>query len=262
MTARTTDFLAWSAEQHAECEIETHTQTKNLDPRFAEFRSKTACLLNLLFDFATCAWGCAGKGHLVEAITGKCVSSARAAITLIDFGHYDEALALVRSIAEVANLFCFFIDDPDQYRSWLKSSREERLRKFSPVKIRVAIEKRGLPIPYGEKRYRILSEAGTHANPEVRPQAHNSQELQTLGGLFQERGYVRCVTELAFSMAIVGATSVVIANLQNNRALIKEKAFALWQAVEESGLEPSLKGYEDKTNSLQTLIGSVRAWKR
>jgi hypothetical protein len=231
-----------------------------LDRHFTEFRSQTACLLNLLFDFATCAWGCAGRGHLIEAITGKCVSSARAAIRLIDFGHYDEALALIRSIAEVANLFCFFIDDPDQYKSWLSSSRKERLHKFSPVQIRLCIEERGLPIPYDEKRYRILSEAGTHANPEVRPQTHNTYALQTLGGMFQERGYVLCITELALCVAIVGATSVVITDLQQDkRDLIKAKALALWQLILESGVEPSLQGYQDKTNSMQSLMTSVRA---
>ncbi len=243
MTQRTTDFFVWSAEQHTDCAIDTYAQTKSLDRHFTEFRSQTACLLNLLFDFATCAWGCAGRGHLIEGITGKCVSSARAAIRLIDFGHYDEALALIRSVAEVANLFCSFIDDPDQYKSWLDSSREERLHKFSPVKVRLYIEKRGLPIPYDEKRYRILSEAGTHANPEVRPQTHNTQGLQTLGGIFQERGYLLCITELALCVAIVGATSVVIADLQQGKHdLIKEKAFALWQVVLDSGVEPSLKG--------------------
>jgi uncharacterized protein DUF5677 len=243
VTQRTNHFFEWSREQHTYCAIDTIAQTKNLDRRFTELRTQTASLLSLLFDFATCAWGCAARGHLIEGITGKCVSSARAAITLMDFGHYDEALALIRSIAEVANLFSCFIDDPDQYKSWIKSSREERLHKFSPVKIRLHIEKRGLPIPYDEKRYRILSEAGTHANPAVRPQTHNTQGLQTLGGIFQERGYVLCITELALSVAIVGATSVVIADLRQDKCdLINEKAFALWQEVLDSEVDPSPNG--------------------
>lgn len=66
------------------------------------------------------------QGHIVEYLVGRAVSNARAAWRLIEFGHYDEALALTRGICEIGNLLWLFFVEPAELRRWLDSSDLER----------------------------------------------------------------------------------------------------------------------------------------
>lgn len=255
MTARDKDFFSWSEEQHLECVLETRAQASHLNADIRALAAQTAALLDLLFSFATCSWGCAGRSHFIEGITGKCVSSARAAFRLLECGHYDEALTLTRSVAEVANLFLLFLEDHESFKRWVNAPSKQRAQEFSPVKVRLRLEELEMPIAYDEVRYRILCEAGVHANPEIRPQSHNRARIQTLGGIYQERGYVRCLVELAYSVATAGGPAPLLTMLPEDKTgLITQKALALYSACEECGVHPSMADYQDRTDSLERLM--------
>jgi hypothetical protein len=99
-----TAFLetAWNAEDA--CETETTSALPGMGVKAPACIAKLGTLLSLLYRVGCCAWGCRGGDHTVEYIIGRSVTSALAALRLIRFGYYDEALGLARNIGEIANL--------------------------------------------------------------------------------------------------------------------------------------------------------------
>src|SRR4030095_16079882 len=64
--------------------------------------------LLLLTEAGSCQWGCRGGDHIIENLFRRYSNYAFGAIRLTCLGLYDEALALVRSLAEVGNLLQLF----------------------------------------------------------------------------------------------------------------------------------------------------------
>jgi hypothetical protein len=98
------DFLRVSARHQDRYAAESSRQLARLGREVRETYDNLGTLLLVLDRFASCFWGCHGKEHVIEYLVGRSVSCARAALRLIEVGHYDEALALTRSIAEIGNL--------------------------------------------------------------------------------------------------------------------------------------------------------------
>ena len=92
--------------------------------------------LSLMDRVACCWWKCNRDDHVVEYLTGRAVSSARASLRLSFDGFYDESLSLTRSIGEIANLFSLFVADPPSLPSWKSATKQERLKAFGPAAIR------------------------------------------------------------------------------------------------------------------------------
>jgi hypothetical protein len=100
---------------------------------------------------------------------------------------------------------------------------------------------------------------GLTQTPDLRPQSHNREKIQTLGGIYQERGYVRCTVELARSVAMAGGPAPLLAVVDSEkRASIVAQATELFQAVEESGLDLQLRDYQDQTDSMERLMRSLK----
>lgn len=189
-------------------------------------------VLYLTDGLASCLWGCHGKEHVIENMVGRAESNSRAAFRLIEFGQYDEALSLIRNIAEIANLIWLFYVDPIHIRAWLDLPEKEREKQYSPIKVRLKLESQGSVVPHDEDSYRELCRAAVHPDPRVRPQAHNKNGIPTTGGYFQERAYIDCITRLAWSLASVAGPAAKLAIVsQEIAAMIVVEVASLIDAV-------------------------------
>ena len=152
----------------------------------------------------------------MEYLCGRSTSSARAALRLIRLGFYDEALGLCRSLGEVANLLHLFSIDRTTFGTWKALSRSERLREFSPLKIRTLLEERGSGPHIDQERYRLLSKRAAHVNPSTRPQAHNILGIPSAGSVVQEEGLLVSINELALPMALVALFGTQLLELERD----------------------------------------------
>jgi hypothetical protein len=118
-------------------------------------------------------------------------------------GYYDEALGLIRTIAEIANLLALFQLEPSSFSDWKSLSAQQRKQQFSPVRVRIRLE----PIAQGayvdEVDYRLLSGRSAHANPDTRPQSYNIFIVPSVGPLLQEEGLVICLNELGAALVLI-----------------------------------------------------------
>lgn len=141
-------FLDLSARRQDACAAKSRQQIQHLAQSVQSTYENLGTLLSLLDRMASCYWGCHGKEHVIEDLVGRAVSSSRAALRLIEFGHYDDALALTRGIVEIGNLMWLFYIKPDELRDWIDISEKERRSRFSPLGVRKAIEVAGSVIPH------------------------------------------------------------------------------------------------------------------
>lgn len=193
------DFLKLIWEREDDNEAATDKLIPNLGSRIPVCLEHLGTVLSLLDRMASCWWTCRRGDHLVEYLCGRVASNARAALRMIRFGFYDEALLLCRSIGETSNLLNLFALDSGSLSDWKAYTRRERLNNFSPMKVRKRLEKISSPL-IDEDRYRLLSERAAHANPETRPQSHNILQLPSADAHIQQEGIVLCVNELAISL--------------------------------------------------------------
>ena len=212
------DFLVVSAGHQDHCAVESGRHLGRLDKAVQRTYENLGTLLSLLDRLASCFWGCHGKEHVIERLVGRSVSSARGALRLIEFGHYDEALALTRGIAEIGNLMWLFFISPEELRRWIDVPEQERRSRYSPPEVRKAIEGAGSVVPHDQYEYAWLCEVGVHPTPQTQPQAHNAHGVPTLGGVYQERGYAECLERLAWALASVGGPAAKIALIERSRA--------------------------------------------
>ena len=144
-------------------------------------------VLSLLDRLASCFWGCSKGDHVIEYLAGRAGSFARAALRLTRLGFYDEALVLVRSIGEISNLLVL----------------DQRRKEFDPVKVRIALEKMGKPIPMSRDKYARLCEKVAHVTPETKPQNYNVHGHPVAAGYFQEAGVLVAINEISEFVAWV-----------------------------------------------------------
>lgn len=165
----------------------------------------------------TCAYGCPGNtedAHRMPYLVARASGFARAALRLARMGFYDEALIVVRSLAEIANLFSLFVAAPEAIDEWTKSDRAYRLDKLSPGNIRRRIETLGKTPPISASRYATLCEISTHAVPGLRPQNFNHAGRSTTGGiLVQEAGLLVVLNELAGALSFLVILAARVCNV-------------------------------------------------
>jgi hypothetical protein len=106
-----------------------------------------------------CFFGCPGssqQAHTVQYLCARSSSFARSALKLATMAFYDEALVLVRSLAEIANLVALFHFDKASLQEWKTASRKDRRDRFSPVAVRMRLEKSNGIVMVDEDKYRKL----------------------------------------------------------------------------------------------------------
>jgi len=142
--------------------------------------------MNVLYQAATCHRKCHGGQHTFERLLGRAYNLSCGAYHLTIFGLYDEALSLIRSLGEIANLVMLSALDGPKIKEWLHASREERLRNFSPVKIRRMVRNKGMEPCANDKWYREMSEGYTHITPDTQPNFHGGAAF--VGGRYEKEG--------------------------------------------------------------------------
>ena len=172
-------------------------------------------VLSLLDRMASCWWGCRGGDHMVEYLCGRVVSNGRAAMRLLRFGFYDEALGLCRSMGEVANLLHLLSKD-DILQDWKSVSPQKRRADFSPVSVRKKLEEKGMPVFVGRERYRLLSERSVHVHPHTKPQAYNILGIPSVDVSVQDVGLLVCLNEMVLPLAISSTFGAVLIGLDKS----------------------------------------------
>ena len=229
------EFFANASALERNCELQSLRLLEDSD--LGETVSCLAVCLSLMYQQACCAWGCHGREHVFEYVSGRTVTHAMAAYRLALCGLYDESLALVRNIAELANLAALFWQEPDSIREWLDCPENKRWSRFRPIEIRNRLKKNGKLLAVDEDRYGKLCEA-VHFSPSTRPGVHNELDLPILGGVVQESGLRSAIVELADMVAAVAGPigSRAIIPEERGKALV-EASIALLNSIPEQSQE-------------------------
>lgn len=182
-------------------DIIRHSDASAIDPSVLRFVGTAMCAL---YQAATCHRKCWATGHLLEALCGRAYNLSVSALLLAHRGYYDEALNLVRGLGEIANIISLSAADKESFKQWLTSNEKTRKREFSPVKVRIMLE-RAAPalICATEEWYSQLCSDYTHVNPDTRPNIHNERSQAYVGGIPQEAGLRRVYDELQYVMGFI-----------------------------------------------------------
>ena len=147
-------------------------------------------------------------------------------------GFYDESLLLCRSLGEIANLLCLFSQESSFFEEWKQSSQSDRMREFSPVKVRLRLEALPAKLPISQERYKLMSERAAHVHPETKPQSYNILGIPEAGATFQDEGLLVCLNELAVAISICTAFGARLLDLDSNlRKRIGRAAVSLAEQI-------------------------------
>jgi hypothetical protein len=188
-------------------------------PRCYEMMGRVLALLDAL---SSCAWGCAEGDHVLERLIGRSVNHARAGLRLALMGFYDEALALIRGVGEIANLLSLFEAKTGSFTRWKSLDERTRRREFSPANVRDKLEKIGTPIRVNTDKYAELSSRNVHVNPRTSPQAYDMLAIPKGGAYYQEAGLIICLNELALALTFV---TYAAAKLSHVDQAMKQRMF-------------------------------------
>ena len=215
------------------CEEKSDERISSLGKKVPACLEHIGTVLSLLDRVASCWWGCQKGDHRIEYICGRVTSNARAALRLLRFGFYDEALVLCRGIGETANLFQLFTANAESLKDWKESSPQRIRQRFSAVKVRLRLEKLSIPPIVGEEQYRVLSARATHVHPETKPQSHNIWGIPIAGAHLQDEGLLVCLNELAWPLSLTAAGGAAILGLE--KGITKRIALASLNLIQQIG---------------------------
>lgn len=258
------DFLRVVRDQERRCEDTFDQWLPGAGVKAPQAMEALGTALSYLDCIASCWWDCRQDTHIEERLVGKAASNARAAIHLLRSGYYDEALGLVRQIAETANLTCLFVQSAESHEEWKGASEEVGRSEFSPVKVRLRLEGLSLPLPMNQDTYGLLSRQSIHVNPETSPQSHNPFSLLTLGGYFQEAGVLIAINHLGGMVAWVLWLAVTLIKPPTDTKVIVGASVALFRSVGGVNLS-SVQGYFDGNRGSPQFkrdANLLRGWQR
>lgn len=186
-------------DQETDCELLSLTRIPKLGEKPPNCYICVGRCLALLDAFSSCVWQCSKSDHVLD---GRGVNCARASLRLAQMGFYDEALNVIRSVGEIANLLSLFNTRRDDFETWKKLDDKRRLSAYSPVKVRERLAELKTPIRVEDKRYSELCDR-THVNPRTSPQSYNWLGVPFGAGYYQEAGLIVCLNELALSITFI-----------------------------------------------------------
>ena len=201
-----------------QCEIATGSHMKENASRYREPWKDFQNLFRHLYFFSCCHWGCHGREHVIEHLGGKTVTNASVAIRAMFYGYYDESLALIRNIGEIANLVNLFWSDSGKIREWLDASEKTRMETFRPAGIRKMLEKNKVLVPFEKDHYSFLCETAVHPVPHVAPNTYSNRAQPVLGLVFQEKGFDLTFWNLLWAVSVVCGPIAKLAILDRSKA--------------------------------------------
>lgn len=237
-------FLDRVAELEGLCARNTREYLTKPAKKAPACHDRFGVVLSLLYREASCFYGCPKTDHLGQRIAGRLVSHAVGSYRLLCSGYYDESLALTRNLGELANLFWLFAFRPLELERWRQADKKTRTRDFSPVRVRLAIESAGLPVPIDESRYAGLCDVAVHVGPATAPQAHNQSQISSLGTLFKEASFLASLNELAAATGTGGAALIPLLTLGDRKQRLKEANADLLRSVGGVDLAALRRGFD------------------
>ena len=220
-----------------ECELVTDAYIRKHAIPFETSWRRYEKLFHHLYCFSCCYWGCHGKEHVFEHLAGKTVTHGSVATRAMFHGYYDEGLALIRNIGEIANLVNLFWSDPDKIRQWIDSDGKTRRTKFGPSRVRKMLENNKKMIPFEENHYRFLCETAVHPVPHVSPNTYGKSGQPVLGLIFQEKGFQLTFWNLLWATSAVCGPIAKMALLERSRAeKLVELTIPVFEAAYEHGV--------------------------
>ena len=209
-------FLALVGKMEDSCEATSKKALRKLGKQAPECQAALGTVLSLLDRVGSCWWSCPGgeyEGHLLQYMAARGSSYGRAALRLAMLGFYDEALAIVRSMGELANLLTLFQTDPPTLIEWRSSDHKKRRSAYQPGHIRRRLSELGTAPPMNDTSYSLLCELSTHPVPELRPQAFNQHGITTVGGRYQPVGLLLVLNETAVLASVILLFSALLCNV-------------------------------------------------
>ncbi|MDA1107209.1 MAG: hypothetical protein O2845_02265 [Proteobacteria bacterium] len=196
------------AAQQAALQLDAKGQ---LGVRGPEMLTRLGDGLSLLAQIASCAWGCRHAGHAVENLVRRLANAATAALRLAYLGYYDEAIGVIRSAGELANLLQLFFLAPVELGTWTASSRSERMSRYGPAAVRRLVEARDERPIVDEPAYRVLCELGIHVTPASAFLSHDLEGARVyVGPQLSIPGLFLVVSELTY---LVGSVLPLVGRL-------------------------------------------------
>ncbi len=216
----------------AELEAITYRESSKHLAESVTDRRMIGTAMSALYQAATCHRKCHAGPHVFEALCGRMYNLAVGAYLLALRGLYDEALNLTRSIGEVANLIALSVVDKNALTEWLSSDKKTRLRKFSPSKIRKALERHEPTLLLAnDDWYSRFCETYTHVTPKTKPNMHNAGGQGYAGGVYQPEGLKNTLGELA---TVLGSVSLIVCRYFKFSDLFEEVSSIVGTADNES----------------------------
>jgi len=163
----------------------------------------------ILYQAATCYRKCSGGSHVLESLIGRAYNLCCSAYILILRGFYDEAMNLIRSLGEIANLWMLLSGQGTEALEWLNADEKERKTKFSPLRVRMRLEEMEKPLVATESWYKDYCERFTHVTPHTRPNQYDQSITGIAGGVLQKEGLDKSIGDLA---SISGSLALLIAH--------------------------------------------------
>ena len=120
--------------------------------------------MGILFGFTHDTKARSNDELTIQYLGIRLFNAAAASIKLVLSGYPQLALAQIRDVVEVAFLLDYFLTSPGEINVWRTADNKDRKGKFSPVRIRMALDERdGNKEKKRAKVYATLSENATHA---------------------------------------------------------------------------------------------------
>lgn len=139
---------------------------------------------------------------LIQALGMRIFNAFGAAMKLCLSGYYQNAALIMRDVLETTFLIDLFAGKPSLITRWRNADKAARLREFTPVKVRIALDERdGFTEKKRAKMYDMFSELAGHATmPSIAMLQPNGMNAQ-IGPFFD-------VTALEASLSEMGRLAV------------------------------------------------------
>jgi oligoribonuclease (3'-5' exoribonuclease) len=131
---------------------------------------------------ASCYWGCGKKKHIVENLLRRTYNYGFSAFRLALLGFYDEAIGILRGVAELTNLLQLLSADRTLVSDWDPESGIDVWVKYNPEKVRNILQNNKRMVPIVDRdTYRHLCRMGVHVTSTSAHSSYRSDARTVVG---------------------------------------------------------------------------------
>jgi hypothetical protein len=139
------------------------------------------------------------------ALAARTYNSAASALRLIASGYPQQALSVVRELLEHAFLIDWFCTAPEQFNRWRTCSQSERIKEFSPRRVRDALRRRdGCEPAWRKEIYGLLSQHAVHPSPQTWQLLAVEGGMIYIGPFFDLAKVQNCLVDLSRASVLAG----------------------------------------------------------